>query len=109
VKRLCVLITRIPHGDDDLGRVFGGLLKAKNAGLEVSAYLLGDGVLLAKKGPMGENIKKVLEEGVGVVASAKDLRSRAITTVIDGVESVEDFEEVFLNDVMERCDKVISW
>ena len=103
------MITRVPPGPMGLERVFGGISTAKEAGLEVIAYLLGDGVLLAKDGPIGKDVTEALANGVTVFASSKDLKARAVGRILDGVEQVVDLEGLFVEDAMERADKVITW
>ena len=81
---------------------------------EVVVYLMGDGVLCAKKGQkgyVGKNLKMALENGVLIKASENDLSARAITSdhVEPGLEIVEDIEDEFVDDVMEHADRVISW
>jgi sulfur relay protein TusB/DsrH len=77
--------------------------------LDVSVYLLGDGVLLAKEGPMGKDVKEALGNGVEVLAAAKDLKARGVGRTLEEVERVEDLEDLLVEDAMERADKVISW
>ncbi len=109
MKKICVLVSRNPEGPEGLERVFGGLNKARESGLDVGVYLLGDGVLLAKDGPMGDAIKEALSSGVRVTAGARDLRARGIKVVVPGVKLEEDLEGVFVDDAMDDSDKVITW
>jgi sulfur transfer complex TusBCD TusB component (DsrH family) len=109
MKRLCVLVTRNPEGADGLERVFGGLHNARGSGLDVAVYLLGDGVLLAKDGGIGDGVRKALAEGVMVFAGSKDIKARGIGSVVEGVEISEDLEGLFIDDAMEKADKVITW
>ena len=103
------MITGIPPEPWGIERVFGGISTAREAGLEVSAYLLGDGVLLAREGPIGENVRDALAKGVEVVVAAKDLKARGVCRILEGVEQVEDLEGLLVEDAMERADKVITW
>jgi sulfur relay protein TusB/DsrH len=92
-----------------------GLAKrARERDMEVTVYLIGDGVFCAKKGQkghMGESIRMALESGIRVRASAKDLVSRALPEeqVEPGVEFVEEIEKEFVKNMMEDAHRVISW
>jgi sulfur relay protein TusB/DsrH len=88
--------------------------KARERDDEVMVYLIGDGVLCAKKGQkgfVGENLKSALENGVTIKASENDLSARALSPdhVEPGVEIVGDIESELVVDVMENADRVISW
>ena len=114
MKRICLLITKPPHSDENAERMCGLSKTANESGMEVAVYLLGDGVLCAKKnqkGYIGQQIKNAIETGVTVRASLDDLEARAIPKeqVEAGIEVVENFEETFIVDVMENADRVISW
>ena len=114
MTRICLLIMKPPHSDESAERMCGISQRAKERGMDVIVYLLGDGVLCAKKGQkgyVGKNLKKALENGVEIKASERDLSARAIKgdQVEPGVEIVEDLEGTFVEDVMENADRVISW
>ncbi len=111
---LTMLITKPPNSDEGAEYICGISHRAKERGMEVIIYFLGDGVLCTKKdqkGYVGKNMKLALEKGVKLKSSAKDLNARAIPTdqVEPGVEIIEDFEEDFIINIMETADKVISW
>ena len=114
MTRMTMLILSPPHSDESAEHMCGLSNRAIERGMEVAVYLLGDGVLCSKKGQRGHiglNIRAALSKGITVKASAKDLRARAITTeqVEQGVEIVEDLEGEFVEDVMERSERVITW
>jgi sulfur relay protein TusB/DsrH len=114
MTRVCLLITKLPKSIEDFDRIFGLSQSAKELKNEVVVYFLGDSVLCTKnnqKGFLGKNMKIALENGVELRASAKDLRARAITKdqVETGVDILEDFEDEFVEDMMEKSDRVISW
>ena len=114
MTRLCLLITKPPHSDENAVRMCGISQRAKDKDMEVVIYFIGDGVLCAKKGQkgyLGQNMKKALEQGVKIIASEKDLRARGILQkqVESGIEVIEDLEGAFVEDIMEHADRVISW
>ena len=109
-----MLLTRLPHGDEDAERILGLSARASAGGKGAHLYLLGDGVLCAMKGQKtraGELFRKAVSAGLLARASAKDCRARGITTdsVESGVEIIEDFEGAFIEDMMEHSGGVISW
>ena len=114
MARACMLITKPPHSDEGAERICGISQRAKELDFEVAVYLLGDGVLCAKKGQsghVGQNIRLALDNGIIVKASSRDLRARAIheDDVESGVELLDDLEGAFVEDMMEHADRVISW
>ena len=114
MTKLCLLITRPPHSDEGAERICGISRRAKERGMDVTVYMMGDGVLCAKKGQkgyVGRNMKTALENGVKIKASSRDLLARAIPPeyVEPGVEVTEDIEDIFVEDVMENAERVISW
>ena len=114
MTRICMLITKPPHSDEAAERICGLSRRAIEREIEVAVYLLGDGVLCAKKGQkghVGENMRKALERKVPVKASGRDLKARAIKPdqVEDGIEIVDDLAGDFVEDVMERSDRVVAW
>lgn len=114
MTNICLLITKPPHSDEGAERMCGISRRAREKGFNVTVYMLGDGVLCAKKdqkGYVGKNMKEALKNGVTIKASAKDLQARAILMehVEPGVEAIEDFEDAFVEDIMENADRVISW
>jgi sulfur relay protein TusB/DsrH len=109
-----MLITKPPHSDESAERMCGISQRAKERDMDVAIYMIGDGVLCAKKnqrGYIGQNMKMAIENGVSISASAKDLRARAIPSeqVEPGVEIVDDLEDNFIDDMMLNADRVISW
>ncbi|MEM2873697.1 MAG: DsrH/TusB family sulfur metabolism protein [Nitrososphaerales archaeon] len=110
MARICLLLMRLPRSDEEAERMYGMAHHAKEQGMDVEIYLLGDGVFCAKKGQK-QNIRTALEKGIFVRASAKDLRARAISKeqVEPRVEIIEDLESIFVEDIMEKADRVISW
>ena len=114
MTHLCTLITRPPHSEEDTQHMFGPIHAAQDKGMEVSMFLLGDGVLCGKKGlkgPVGENMVNALSSNVSIKASKKDLQARAIANeqVTQGIEIVDDLEGDFVETTMEKADRVISW
>ena len=114
MNKICLLITKPPHSDDGQERMCGLAKRAREREMEVTVYLIGDGVFCAKKGQkghMGESIRMALENGIRVRASAKDLVARALPEeqVEPGVEFVEEIEKEFVKEMMEDSERVISW
>ena len=114
MEKLCMLITNPPHSGEGAERMCGISTAARRDGMDVSIYLIGDGVLCAKKnqvGHVGTNIKTALENKVHVFASSLDLLARGLSDaqVEHGVTIVGNIEELFVEDVMERSTRVISW
>jgi sulfur relay protein TusB/DsrH len=114
MTKICLLIMKPPHSDESAERMCGIAKRAKERNDDVTIYLMGDGVLCAKKGQkgyVGKNLKMALENGVIIKASENDLNARAITSdyVESGVQTVNDIEGEFVVDIMENADQVISW
>lgn len=109
MNKICLLITKTPHSSEDRGRVFGPALLARERGDDVAVYLLGDAVYGAKAGLKESGVREIISKGAQVRASAKDARARALETLEEGVELLEDFEKEFVTDMMENSDRVISW
>jgi len=114
MTKIALLITKTPHSDEGAERMCGISKRAKEREMDVTIYMLGDGVLCAKKdqkGYVGTNIKIALENGVSIKASANDLNARAIRKeqVEPEIEIVTDLESQFVEDIMESADRVISW
>ena len=112
--KICLLIMKPPHSDESAERMCGIAKRARDRNDDVAVYLMGDGVLCAKKGQkgyVGKNLKMALENGVRIKASGNDLAARAIDLehVEPGVKVIEDIEGEFIDDVMENADQVISW
>lgn len=112
--RICLLITKPPHDDEGAERMCGISRRAKERDMDVVVYFLGDGVLCTKKeqkGYVGKNMKIALKNDVELKASAKDLRARAIPNdqIEPGVIAVEELEDEFVEDIMEKADRVITW
>ena len=114
MTKLCLLITKPPRVEEQSNRMYGISARALERGFEVAIYLLGDGVLCAKKdqkGHIGNYIKNAIENGAVLNASSKDLLARGILReqVEPGINIVDDFEHMFVKDVMENSNRVISW
>jgi len=114
MSRLCMLVMKPPHSDEDARRMCGLLSSARAKGMGVGVYLLGDGVYCAKKGHrglVGESLRSALSKGAEINASKKDLLSRAMgeADVEPGVKVLEDLESTFVEDMMERSERVTSW
>jgi sulfur relay protein TusB/DsrH len=114
MTNIALLISKPPHSDEGAERMCGISHRAKERGMDVVVYFIGDGVLCTKKdqkGYVGKNMKTALENGVKLKASANDLNARAIPKdqVESGVEVIENFEEDFVVNIMESADKVITW
>ena len=114
MKHITLLITKPPHSDEGAERMCGISKHAKERDMDVTIYLLGDGVLCAKsdqKGYVGKNMKTALQNGVKIKASSGDLEARAISSdqVEPGVFVIDDLEDEFVEEVMETADRVISW
>ena len=110
MKKLCLLITRLPHSSEDRERMFGLVKRSREDGGEVTVYLLGEGVYNASSGLENGPVKEIMGTGAKVRASGKDVRARALgKKVEEGVEVLDDFENEFVKDVMENSERVISW
>lgn len=114
MSRLCMLVMKPPHSEEDARRMCGLLSSARSKGMDVGVYLLGDGVFCAKKGHrglMGESLRSALSKGAEINASKKDLLSRAMgeADVEAGVRVLDDLEGTFVEDMMERSTRVVSW
>ncbi len=110
--RICMLIMRTPSSDEDSERLFG--IARSEIGHDLSIFLLGDGVLCARKGQSGHAgsaAKAALNRKAVVRASARDLRARGVgeEELEPGVESVEDLEGAFVEEAMERAERVFAW
>ena len=95
MNKICLLITKPPHSDDGQERMCGLAKRAREREMEVTVYLIGDGVFCAKKGQkghMGESIRMALENGIRVRASAKDLVARALPEEqVEGLKKLGDW------------------
>ena len=114
MTQVCLLITKPPHSDEGAERMCGISRRARERNMNVTVYLLGDGVLCAKKdqkGYVGQNMRTAIKNGVTIKASAKDLSARAMPSeqIEPGVKVVDDLEDAFIEDMMENADRVISW
>jgi intracellular sulfur oxidation DsrE/DsrF family protein len=81
---------------------------------DVAIFLLGDGVLCARNGlggDLGPSIADVLAKGAKVAASGRDVRARGIEPVelLKGVSVVDDLEGAFLDEAMEKAERVFAW
>jgi intracellular sulfur oxidation DsrE/DsrF family protein len=102
---------RSPGTKEDAERLLGS---ARDAAPDVVVFLLGDGVLCARKGlteDLGFAIGAVLAKGGAVRASGRDIRARGIdpAELLDGVSMDEDAEGEFLDEAMERAGRVLAW
>ena len=89
-------------------------LHALEGGAEAALYLIGDGTLMARKGGNGTAavmLRDAISKGAQVHANAKDLRARAIAAEMleGGVKELDDLEGSFIEDAMERADRVVTW
>ena len=114
MSRLCMLVMKPPHSEEDAGRMCSLLANARSKQMDVVIYLLGDGVFCAKKGNrglLGQSLRSALAKGAQAIASKRDLLARAIgeADVEPGVVVVDDIEGDFIDDVMQRSTRVISW
>ena len=114
MTRIVLLITKPPHSDEGAQRMCGISQRAKERGMDVAIYMLGDGVLCAKKGQkgyIGKNMKLALKNNVAISVNSNDLKARAIPPeqVESRVNIIEDLEEKFVDDIMESADRVIAW
>jgi len=80
----------------------------------VVIYLLGDGVYCAKKGQrghLGSSMITALSKGAEINVNLRDLLARAILPedVVPGVKMLDDLEGSFIEDVMEKASRVVSW
>jgi sulfur relay protein TusB/DsrH len=114
MTRVVLLITKPPHSDEGAERMCGISKRAKELNMDVAVYMIGDGVLCAKKnqiGFIGKNMKLALENGVTITESGKDLKARAIPDdhIDPKIKIVDEIEDIFVNDMMQKADRVISW
>ena len=114
MTKFAMLITKPPHSDEGAQRMCGIAQRAKQRDMDVTVYFIGDGVLCAKKdqqGYVGQHMKESLKNGVSIKACANDLKARAIPPeqVEPGIEILENFEDTFIDDIMEHADRVVSW
>lgn len=77
-------------------------------------FLLGDAVMSCRREYRGHPstiVSSALDRGAKVVASARDLRARGVDAaeLSKGVEVVEDLEGQFIDEAMDRADRVIAW
>lgn len=77
-------------------------------------YLLGDAVMLCRHGYRGHPstiVSTAADRGAKVLVSARDLRARGIgvAELSETVDVVEDLEGSFVEETMERADRVIAW
>ena len=114
MKRICLLIMKPPQSSEDAERMCGLAMRARMEEKEVAVYLLGNGVYCSKsgqKGSMGGSLRAALKQGVTIRAGEADLMARGITTeqVEPGVEILPDLEDTFVEDIMEKADRVVTW
>ncbi|MDD1770741.1 MAG: DsrE family protein [Methanomassiliicoccales archaeon] len=109
--RTCILLMRSPGTREDGERLLG---MAEDAAPDVAIFLLGDGVLCARKGladDLGSTIGAVLAKGGAVRASGRDIRARGIdpAELLKGISIEEDLEGGFLDEAMEKAGRVMAW
>ena len=109
--RTCILLMRSPGTKEDGERLLG---IAAEAGPDVTIFLLGDGVLCARRGLVGDlgpAIGDVLVKGGRISASGRDIRARGIdpSELLEGVAIDEDPEGAFLDEAMEKSERVFAW
>lgn len=114
MSRLCMLVMKPPHSEEDARRICGLLSSARAKGMEVGVYLLGDGVFCAKKGHrglIGDSLRSALSKGAEIYASKKELVARAIgeDQIEPGVKALDDLEGALVEDMMEHSERVASW
>lgn len=105
------MLMRTPLSEEDSDRLFS---PAKEEGNDLSLYLLGDGVLCARRGQMGYHgagVREAILRGARVKASARDLRARGVSReeLMDGVVPTEDLEGELVEEVMNEAGRVFSW
>jgi sulfur relay protein TusB/DsrH len=110
--RICILLMRASFSEEDSERLFGAFRHI--VGSDIAVYLLGDGVLLARKGQKGyhaDGINEALSKGAKVFASSRDLRARGIPSgeIEAGIEATDDLEGIFIEDAMEKAGRVFTW
>jgi sulfur relay protein TusB/DsrH len=103
------LLMKTPCTEGESWRV-AEAIKAKGDTL----YLLGDAVMICRRGYRGHPstiVSTAADRGAKVLASARDLRARGIgdSELMGAVEVLEDLEGSFVEETMERADRVIAW
>ena len=60
---------------------------------------------------LGGGVEDAIRSGAEVLVGSRDLRARGIpiSELMDGLEVAEDLEGSFIDDAMERADRVITW
>jgi sulfur relay protein TusB/DsrH len=114
MSRLCLLLMTTHPSKEESDRMIGLLSRARERNWEGGIYLLGDGVYYAKKGQQGHvgtTLRHALQKGAEINAKKQDLLARALSPeqVESDVNILDDFEGVFVDDIMETADRVISW
>jgi sulfur relay protein TusB/DsrH len=107
--RTCILLMKTPCTEGESWRV-AEAVRAKGDSL----YLLGDAVMICRRGYRGHPstiVSTAADRGSKVMASARDLRARGIglNELTEAVEVIEDLEGLFVDEAMERADRVIAW
>jgi sulfur relay protein TusB/DsrH len=107
--RTCILLMKTPCTEGESWRI-AEAIKAK----EDSLYLLGDAVMSCRREYRGHPstiVSGAIDRGAKVLASGRDLRARGVdaSELSRGVEVVEDLEGQFIDEAMERADRVIAW
>jgi sulfur relay protein TusB/DsrH len=109
-----LLVSKSVHSKDAYDKVFGLAMAARDRGFEIAVYLIGDGVLTAKKDSKvfdDNNFGSVLDSGITIAACKQDLLARALPPehVQPGIVILDDLEGTFLEDMMENADRVVAW
>ncbi|HEY3419146.1 MAG TPA: hypothetical protein VGK23_01165 [Methanomassiliicoccales archaeon] len=107
--RTCILLMKTPCTEGESWRI-AEAIRGKGDNL----FLLGDAVMNCRReyrGHPSSIIEGALSRGAKVRASGRDLRARGIdpSELAKGVEVVEDIEGMFIEEAMERADRVIAW
>jgi sulfur relay protein TusB/DsrH len=107
--RTCILLMKTPCTEGESWRI-AEAIKAE----EDSLFLLGDAVMSCRREYRGHPstvVSSAITRGAKVFVSARDLRARGvdISELAKGVEVVEDIEGLFIDETMDRADRVIAW
>ncbi|HOP08818.1 MAG TPA: DsrH/TusB family sulfur metabolism protein [Candidatus Methanofastidiosa archaeon] len=109
-ESICILITKPPHTTEGGKRVCGIARRARDKGMKVSIYLIGDGVLFAKKNLESNRVISP-DESISIKVGMNDMLARGITPeMLDyRIEAVDDIEGIFVEDAMENSKLVFTW
>jgi len=109
-ENICILITKPPHTSEGGKRVCGITRRARDKGMNVTIFLIGDGVLFAKRNLEG-NMVITPDDFISIKAGMNDMLARGITPeMLDyRIEAVDDIEGKFVEDAMENSRLVFTW